>query len=166
MTEGNGSIDVVVIEREIDAPVELVWKMWTDPHHFAAWYGPAGATIAVAEMDVRVGGTRRVCMEMPGQGAPIRMWFVGEYLEVDEPRRLVYSESMADEEGKPISPAEMGIDKGHPTTTQVRVELEDDGGVTNMVLTHVGIPAGSAGAVGWAMALDKLTARLAAHSTQ
>ena len=59
MTEGNGSVDAVVIERDIDAPVELVWKMWTDAHHFAAWYGPTGATIVVAEMDVRVGGTRR-----------------------------------------------------------------------------------------------------------
>ena len=164
MTEGDGVDDAVVIEREIDAPVELVWKMWTDPHHFAAWYGPAGATIAVAEMDVRVGGTRRVCMEVPGQGAPMRMWFVGEYLEVDEPRRLVYSESTADEEGKPTSPAENGIPEGHVSTTQVRVELEDTGGVTKIVLTHVGIPAGSAGAVGWAMALDKLTAWLAAHS--
>jgi uncharacterized protein YndB with AHSA1/START domain len=164
MTEGNGSLDAVVIEREIDAPVELVWKMWTEPNHFAAWYGPAGATIAVAEMDVRVGGTRRVCMEMPGQGAPIRMWFVGEYLEVDEPRRLVYTDSIADDEGKLIAPGEMGMDESHPSETLVRVELEDAGGATKIVLTHRGISAGSAGAVGWAMALDKLTARLAAHS--
>jgi hypothetical protein len=56
------------------------------------------------------------------------------------------------------------MDKGHPSTTQVRVEFEDVGGVTKIVLTHVGIPAGSAGAIGWAMALDKLTARLAAHA--
>jgi DNA-directed RNA polymerase specialized sigma24 family protein len=29
-----------------------------------AWYGPEGATIAVAELDVRVGGVRRVCMHV------------------------------------------------------------------------------------------------------
>jgi hypothetical protein len=33
-----------------------------------------------------------------------------------------------------------------------------------MVMTHTGIPAGSPGAAGWAMALDKLAARVAAHS--
>jgi len=48
----------VVIERTLDAPVEMVWKLWTESEHFAAWYGPQGASIPTAEMDVRVGGTR------------------------------------------------------------------------------------------------------------
>ncbi|NNL46780.1 MAG: SRPBCC domain-containing protein, partial [Acidimicrobiia bacterium] len=50
----------VMIERTLDAPVELVWQMWTDADHFAAWYGPMGATIPKAEMDVRVGGRRLI----------------------------------------------------------------------------------------------------------
>ena len=45
---------------------------------------------------------------------------------------------------------------GHPTTTEVRVELEDVDGHTKMVMTHIGIPEGSPGAAGWTMALDKL----------
>ena len=53
---------------------------------------------------------------------------------------------------------------GHPTTTEVRVELEDVGGRTKMVMTHAGIPAGSPGAAGWAMAFNKLAARVEAHS--
>jgi hypothetical protein len=47
---------------------------------------------------------------------------------------------------------------------QVRVELEDLGGRTRMVLTHVGIPSDSPGATGWTMALDKLAARIAART--
>ena len=43
MTDNSGSADAVVIERSFDAAVELIWAMWTDPKHFAAWYGPAGA---------------------------------------------------------------------------------------------------------------------------
>lgn len=46
---------------------------------------------------------------------------------------------------------------GHPATTRVRVELEAVGDRTKMVLTHAGIPADSAGANGWAMAIDQLT---------
>jgi len=53
---------------------------------------------------------------------------------------------------------------GHPSTTEIRVELEDVGGRTTMVMTHVGLPAGSPGAAGWAMALDKLAVRVQAHS--
>jgi uncharacterized protein YndB with AHSA1/START domain len=163
MTGSNASPDAVVIERSIDAPVNLVWQMWTDPEHFKAWYGPAGAVIPVAKMDVRVGGTRLICMEVQSPNGPMQLWFTGEYREVVENERLVYTESMADESGNVSSPADMGMPDGHPITTEVRVELDDVGGRTKMVLTHTGIPSDSAGAAGWAMALDKLAARINAH---
>jgi uncharacterized protein YndB with AHSA1/START domain len=160
MTDDSGSRDDLVIERSFDAPVDLVWQMWTDPEHFKEWYGPDGAAIPVAEMDVRVGGTRLVCMEVQTPGGPMRMWFTGEYREVVDNERLVYTESMADENGNVMSPSDMGMPEGHPATTEIRVELEDVGGRTKMVMIHVGLPAGSPGATGWAMAFDKLTARV------
>jgi uncharacterized protein YndB with AHSA1/START domain len=149
----------VRIERNFDAPIELIWQMWTDPAHFASWYGPIGATIPFSEMDVRVGGTRRICMEMTTPNGPMQMWFTGTYTEIDPPHRLVYTESMCDPEGNVISPAAMGMPDGHPDTTHIIVELStDDEGHTAMVMTHQGIPAGSPGAMGWTMALDKLAA--------
>lgn len=151
----------LVIERTLDAPPELIWKMWTDPEHLAAWYGPGGATIPVAEMDVRVGGIRLLCMEITTPDGTMRMWFTGEYLEVIENQRLVYTDSMSDENGNVRSPEQMGMPGGHPTTTEVRVELERVSGGTRMLVTHLGVPAGSPGAAGWAMALDKLAANLA-----
>ena len=63
MAERHESDGAVRIERTFDAPAELVWRMWTDPGHFSAWYGPTGATIPVATMDVRVGGRRLVCTD-------------------------------------------------------------------------------------------------------
>jgi uncharacterized protein YndB with AHSA1/START domain len=163
MTDNDGSRDAVVIERNFDAPVDLVWKMWTDPEHFKAWYGPDGATIPVAKMDVRVGGTRLVCMEMQFPNGPMQMWFTGEYREVVENERLVYTESMSDEHGNVASPAEMGMPEGHPTTTEVRVDLQDVGGRTQMVMTHAGIPSDSPGAAGWTMAFDKFALHLQAQ---
>lgn len=150
----------MMIERTLAAPTELVWQMWTDPEHFAAWYGPGGATIPVARMDVRVGGTRLLCMEMATPDGTMQMWFTGEYLEVVEHQRLVYTDSMSDENGEVMSPEQLGMPQGHPTTTEVRVELEPVSDGTKMVLTHVGVPAGSPGAAGWAMALEKLAAHL------
>ena len=156
MADGSASQKSVVIERGFDAPVGLIWKMWTEADHFKAWYGPKGASIPVARMDVRVGGSRLVCMAVQTPAGPRQMWFVGEYLEVVENRRLVYTESPSDEHGN-ILPAD---DASHPLTTQVRVDLEDVDGGTRMVLTHVGLPADSPGAIGWAMALDTLAERL------
>jgi uncharacterized protein YndB with AHSA1/START domain len=162
MTDRISSQHAVVIERMFDAPVDLIWQMWTDPEHFKAWYGPPGASIPVANMDVRVGGSRVVCMEMPSPGGPMQMWFAGEYLDVVEGQRLVYTEFVSDENGNHLSPADLATGEWH-ATTEVRVELEDLGGRTKMVLTHAGIPDDSAGATGWAMALDKLGALVRGH---
>ena len=166
MSDDNAALDTVVIERSFDAPTDLIWQMWTDPEHFKAWYGPDGASIPVAKMDVRVGGSRLVCMEMETPGGLVQMWFTGEYREVVENERLVYTESMSDENGNVLSPSDMGMPAGHPTTTEVIVELEDVAGRTKMVMTHAGIPADSPGAAGWTMALDKLAAHVESESVR
>jgi uncharacterized protein YndB with AHSA1/START domain len=166
MTDGNAPRDAVVIERSFDAPPHLIWRMWTEPEHFKAWYGPDGASVPVAKMDVRAGGSRLVCLEMETPGGPVRMWFTGEYREVVENERLSYTESMSDENGNVLPPSDTGLPPGHPATTEVTVEFTDLGGRTKMVLTHAGIPAGSPGAAGWAMALSKLAAHLEAQGTR
>jgi uncharacterized protein YndB with AHSA1/START domain len=97
-------------------------------------------------------------MEMQTPNGPMQMWFTGEYLDVVENQRLAFTESMADENGNHLSPATMGMPADHPTTTEVRVELEDIGGQTRMVMTHIGIPSDSPGEAGWVMAFDKLAA--------
>ncbi len=163
MADDSGTQNAVVIERTLDAPADLVWRMWTEPAHFASWFGPAGATIPVARMDVRVGGARLVCMQMETANGTMQMWFAGEYREVVENKRLVYTESMSDENGNVLQPSEAGMPAGHPTTTEILVELEDLGGRTRMTMTHAGVPEDSPGAAGWVMALDKLAAHVAEH---
>jgi uncharacterized protein YndB with AHSA1/START domain len=148
----------VVIERTFAAPVEQIWAMWTVPELFASWYGPTGATIPMAQMDLRVGGVRLVCMEMSTPNGPMTMWFTGEFLDVVEPERLVYTEVLADERGRPLDAADV---PGGNDVTEVRVELAAVDGGTHMVMTHVGIPAGSPGEAGWTMAIDKLEQVLA-----
>ena len=164
-TDGNDATKSVVIERIVNAPASLVWQMWTEAEHFAAWYGPMGAKIPVAKMDVTVGGARHVCMEMETPNGQMQMWFVGEYREIVPNRRLVYTESMSDADGNVIAPSDMGMPGDHPATTEIIVELDDLGDTTKMVLTHVGVPADSPGAMGWNMALDKLEAHVAAQAT-
>ncbi|MGW7824680.1 SRPBCC family protein [Streptomyces puniciscabiei] len=163
MTDDSASREALVIERTFDAPRDLIWQMWTEPEHFKAWYGPDGANVPLVKMDVRVGGTRLVCMEVQTPDGAMRMWFAGEYREVIENERLVYTESMADEQGNVLSPSEMGLPEKHPTTTEVIVELEDAGGRTRTVMTHAGVPTNSPGAAGWAMAFGKLAAHIEAQ---
>lgn len=153
MGEANDSIR---IERTFDAPIDVIWQMWTEAEQFQKWYGPKGATIPVANMDVQVGGKRLICMEMNMPDRQMKMWFTGEYKEIVPTTRLVYTESMADENGNIIPPSAMGMPEGHPETTDVVVELENLNGRTKMIMTHVGVPAGSPGEGGWKMAFDKM----------
>ena len=65
-----------------------------------------------------------------------------------------------------LAPSAMGMPEGHPSATEVRVELDDVDGHTRMVMTHVGVPSDSPGAAGWAMAFDKLATHVATHSSR
>ena len=160
MSDSTISKDAVVIERTFEAAVDLIWQMWTQPEHFKKWYGPNGATIPVAEMDVRIGGKRLICMEMRG----MKMWTTGEYTTILPNTHLAYTESMADEVGNVVSPSAMGMPEGYPATTEVTVLLEDLGGRTKMVMTHAGMPAGSGADGGWNQAFDKLVDHIKAVS--
>lgn len=155
MDDSPGSSNGIVIERIFDAPVQLIWQLWTDPEHFKNWYGPTGFTVPVSQKDVRVGGKHLCCMTSPD--GSMKMWTTGEFTEVVPYKRLVYTESPSDEDGNILLMSEEENTGGLPMLTQVTVELENLGGRTRMVLTHTGLPANSQGAnEGWNQAFAKL----------
>jgi uncharacterized protein YndB with AHSA1/START domain len=74
------------ITRLINAPRELVWKMWTEPEHIRHWWGPKGFTNTISKMDVRVGGEWEFVMHGPdGTDYPNKH----TYIEVVKPEKLV-----------------------------------------------------------------------------
>ncbi len=55
----------LILSRKLDAPVELVWEVWTKPEHIAQWWGPNGFTNTISQMDVRPGGEWNLVMHGP-----------------------------------------------------------------------------------------------------
>lgn len=53
------------ITRILNAPVELVWEVWTNPEHIANWWGPNGFTNTISKMEVRQGGEWDLIMHGP-----------------------------------------------------------------------------------------------------
>jgi uncharacterized protein YndB with AHSA1/START domain len=81
----------LVIEREIDVPVELVWKAWTTPEHLREWFVPKPWTITACELDLRPGGVFSTVMRSPdGEEFPN----VGCYLEVTPNERLIFTDTL------------------------------------------------------------------------
>ena len=76
--------------RLFDAPVQLVWKVWTEPQRIAQWWGPNGFTTTTDVMEVRPGGVWRFVMHGP-DGRDYKNKIV--YLEVEKGKRLVYKHS-------------------------------------------------------------------------
>jgi uncharacterized protein YndB with AHSA1/START domain len=53
------------ISRLFDAPIELVWEVWTDPDHIKNWWGPNGFTNTITRMDMKPGGEWDLVMHGP-----------------------------------------------------------------------------------------------------
>jgi len=53
------------IERMLNAPIELVWEVWTDPEHIKNWWGPNGFANTIHKMDVEEGGDWLLTMHGP-----------------------------------------------------------------------------------------------------
>jgi uncharacterized protein YndB with AHSA1/START domain len=78
----------IEIRWTFEAPREAVWKEWTEPERFADWYGAdAEVPVETVAMDVRPGGKWRLVMYAE-RG---EIHWDGEYLEVEEPKRLVFT---------------------------------------------------------------------------
>jgi uncharacterized protein YndB with AHSA1/START domain len=89
----------LVLDRVFDAPIELVWKAWTDPAQLAVWWGPKCFTNPVCSADVRPGGEIYVEMRAPdGTVYPMR----GKYHQVVEFEKIVFSSGALDAHGKPM----------------------------------------------------------------
>lgn len=77
----------ITISRVLNAPRNLVWEVWTNPHHIKHWWGPNGFTNTIFEMDVQPGGSWDLVMHGP-DGKDYKNKSV--YTEVIKPEKLVY----------------------------------------------------------------------------
>jgi uncharacterized protein YndB with AHSA1/START domain len=146
----------LVLSRVFFAPREVVWQAWTQPERLMRWFAPEPFTAVAAKVDLRPGGQFLYCMRSP-EGA--EFWGKGAYREIVPPERLVYVDSLADEEGNPVKPEQYGLSPDYPAETVVTVTLEDQGKKTLLTLRHAGLPVGEASDMteaGWRSQIDRL----------
>jgi uncharacterized protein YndB with AHSA1/START domain len=79
---------VLDLRRVLKAPRERIFSTLTEPAELAKWWGPRGFTTPEIDLDLRVGAGYRFAMQPPDGDL---FYLAGEFLEVDSPRRLVYT---------------------------------------------------------------------------
>jgi uncharacterized protein YndB with AHSA1/START domain len=142
MTEG-AKVTVRVVHR-FAATAERVFDAWLDPKTAGKWLfaTPTGQMIKV-EIDARVGGRFSIIRR---DGEDIE--HVGEYLEIDRPRRLAFT---------------FGVPKFSPEMARVIVEIASLAQGCELSLTCEDVLAdyGESSKQGWNMILDSLERQLA-----
>ncbi|MBT9547830.1 MAG: SRPBCC family protein [Candidatus Sericytochromatia bacterium] len=82
----------ICVKRGFDAPLELVWRAFTEPEFVKRWLtGPPGHTMPICEIDLREGGQWRYVWNIPVD----EMIAYGSYQEVVKHQRIVNTETFA-----------------------------------------------------------------------
>lgn len=157
-----------VINRSFDAPLAVMFDMWTDPEHVARWLPPAGFDMRFIRADIRSGGSSFYCMS----GTGFTMYGRAQYEQVHRPDRIVYTQQFCDENERiarhPMAPtwpetmrATIEFTAEGPHRTRVTAISEVTGPATAEELaTFTGARGGMT--QGWTGSFDKLEAVLAA----
>lgn len=159
-TAGSLSAHDIVIVRDFDATRELVWKYWTEPELVKRWWGPKDFTAPYIKIDLRVGGEYLSCMRSP-DGKDY--WSKGVYLEIIPPKRIVCTDSFADDKGAIVPATYYGFNADMPLEMLLTLSLEEHKGKTKLTLKHSGFPLGphrEDAQTGWNQSLDKLAESL------
>jgi uncharacterized protein YndB with AHSA1/START domain len=152
-----------VINRSFDAPIELIFEMWTNPKHFSQWIAPVGFSTEYKRADIKPGGNSFFSM---ANDSGIKFFGRANYIEIEKPNRIVYSQQFCDENEKqsrhpmaPIWPAIMlntvELTAESPDRTRVTVTTECYGDTTPDELEAF-VKARGGMTIGWTGSFDKL----------
>jgi uncharacterized protein YndB with AHSA1/START domain len=154
----------LIVTRVFSAPVELVWKAWTDPEYVMRWWGPDYFTSPSAKVDFREGGTSLVCMRAPADFGGQDIYSTWVYQKIVPMQQIEFIQNLADEHGNLLDPATIGMPPEFPRDTRTVVTFKDLGDRrTEMTVTQFAMPApdtemGRNAELGLNQSLDKMVA--------
>lgn len=152
-----------IINRTFDTPIETMFEMWTSPKHFAQWMGPAGSSMQFFRSDIKPGGSTFYMMSGPEN---YKLFGRTNYLEIEKPNRIVYTQQFCDENEKiirhsmaPTWPETMltvvSFSEEGPDKTRVTVTWEAHGSATREEIEAFAKARGGM-TQGWTGSFDKL----------
>ena len=129
----------LVVTRIIDAPVELVWKTWTDPEHVMRWWGPKYYTSPSCKIDFREGGKYIFCMRAPKDQGGQDSYTAGVYKKIVPMELIEFTQGLSDKDGNRIDPTTIGMPPDFPEEIRTIVIFKRlRGDMTELTVTEYG----------------------------
>ncbi len=128
----------LVVTRIIDAPVETVWKAWTEPEHVRHWWGPKDYTSPSCKIDLRAGGKFIFAMQAPAEQGGQVSYTSGVYQRIVPMELLEFTQGLSDADGNPIDPAQIGMPADFPKQLRTTVTFRARGDMTELTITQTG----------------------------
>ena len=154
----------LVVTRIIDAPLEMVWKAWTQPEHVMRWWGPKDYTSPTCKLDLRVGGKFLFCMRAPKEQGGQDSYTAGVYEKIVPMELLEFTQSLSDKDGNKLDPVKAGMPPDFPKEMHMKVVFRPKGNMTELVVTIYAFTVGQMyvyALAGWHQSIDKLAESLA-----
>ena len=154
----------LVVTRIIDAPIELVWKAWTDPEHVMRWWGPKYYTSPSCKIDFREGGKYVFCMRAPKDQGGHDSYTAGVYKKIVPMERLEFTQGLSDKDGNKLDPAQVGLPPDFPKELHTSIVFKAKGGMTELTITEYDWTVGQMYVYSFAglhQSIDKLAESLA-----
>lgn len=104
----------IEITRTFSAPVEMLWKVWTDPELVKRWWGPKYFTSPMAKIDFREGGKSIVCMKAPKEMGGQAFYSLWVYVTIVPLKTIEFIQSLSDKDGNKIEPEIVGMPADFP----------------------------------------------------
>jgi uncharacterized protein YndB with AHSA1/START domain len=135
----DGKFEAITITRRFKATPERLFEAWVNPEVASKWLMTTKKSQTQYDLDLRVGGEYSIIRQTDDKFYTA----VGKYLEVDPPRRLVYTFCM------PQFAVDVGI---------ITVEIEPEGDGSRLTLTQSGNRPGYEDSTrsGWGKMFDLL----------
>lgn len=117
---------VFILSRTFDAPLALVWDVYSDAEHLAKWWGPKGFTWISGTLDFRPGGRFHYGMRAPTGD---EMWGKFEYREIVPKKKIVFTSSFSNAAGDTLRAP---FAANFPAQVLNEVEFSEAGGRTTL----------------------------------
>lgn len=116
----------LILTRDFDAPIELLFDMWSDCKHLKNWWGARSWPMHECSLNFQEGGVWHFCLRGPNEGD--ETWVKSIYQMIKKPVRIVYKDHFSDKDGN--------INKKIPSM-RVMVEFIEKDGKTRQICKTV-----------------------------